>query len=144
MFYAKSENAMGEKETLSHHLHRVSELCEKFASDFHCEEYGALLGAVHDLGKASETFQDVLRHVKQGVNHAAAGAYVICGKPNASFLKKMLADIVYAHHSTLTYHSYPEYVQMYLHPYHQISQNQALHRFQVNPEQSQILSYKFP
>lgn len=111
MFYAKSENAMGEKETLSHHLHRVSKLCEKFASDFHCEAYGALLGAVHDLGKASETFQDVLRHVKQGVNHAAAGAYVICGKPNASFLKKMLADIVYAHHSTLTYHSYPEYVQ---------------------------------
>ncbi len=110
MYYAKSANECGEWETLAHHLHSVSELCGEFSIAFGCEDYGLLLGAMHDIGKASQAFQEVLHHQRQGVNHASAGAYVLNNHPNASWHQMMLADIVYAHHSKLQYHTLRSYM----------------------------------
>ncbi len=95
MFYAHSENKLGQKEPLEEHLKKTSILSQKFADAFGEGDAGKIIGLYHDIGKASKLFQDVLDHKEHNVNHAAAGAYALY-RGNLQ-----LARVVYAHHDGL-------------------------------------------
>lgn len=68
-YYARSENALGEKETIQHHLARVGELCGMFLGPLGYDGWGEQMGQLHDFGKWSEDFQQVLAGRKAHVNH---------------------------------------------------------------------------
>jgi len=108
-FYSRSSNNKGEKETLKNHLNKVSILCGKFAGAFGCETEGQAMGMLHDFGKYSEAFQQVLEHRRQNVDHATPGAYLFrayyikrAPLPPSSPLWPMVVAIR-AHHGTLDY-----------------------------------------
>ena len=73
-YYARSANAQGELETVQHHLIRVAELCGLFLEPIGYSDLGQFLGALHDFGKYSPLFLEVLAHRRVHVNHAAPGA----------------------------------------------------------------------
>ncbi|MEG1269112.1 MAG: CRISPR-associated endonuclease Cas3'', partial [Oscillospiraceae bacterium] len=101
-FYARSANGEGERETVTHHLCRVGELCGEFAESFHMRKAGEILGRLHDLGKYSQGFQEVLSHRKIHVNHAVPGAAVALGRYRGHReTAKLLALLIAAHHSEL-------------------------------------------
>lgn len=56
----------GRVDALGTHLARVSELAGEFASHFGAAELGALLGSLHDVGKALPGFQDYLDRLEKG------------------------------------------------------------------------------
>ena len=45
-------------EPLETHLEAVAGLAEKFAGEFHADEWGRLAGLWHDIGKYSPAFQN--------------------------------------------------------------------------------------
>lgn len=94
VYYARSENNKGEKETVSHHLQLTAELAGEYADIFDEKQNAQCVALLHDLGKYTVMFKEVLQHTRTGVNHAAVGA---------ALLKDcvILATIVYAHHSEL-------------------------------------------
>ncbi len=93
-YFAHSENARGEKETLEVHLKKAASLSRQYATAFGEEMAGEWLGWFHDAGKASKMFQDVLKKKEHNVNHAAAGAFLLKGY-------RMLSRVIYAHHDGL-------------------------------------------
>ncbi len=100
-YYARSVNASGEKETLGHHAQRASGLCSEFLKLMGYTEIGAILGGLHDFGKSSERFAEVLEGKRVHVNHAypgAALAYFCYGQKKTA---RMLATVIAAHHSYL-------------------------------------------
>lgn len=60
---------------LHEHLGNVAELCATFAKSFGYEQWGRVLGLLHDVGKACNRFQKERLHGKvASVDHAAFGA----------------------------------------------------------------------
>ncbi|MCD8146024.1 MAG: CRISPR-associated endonuclease Cas3'', partial [Clostridiales bacterium] len=107
IYYARSENAEGQKETVAHHLTRAGELCARFLAPLGYEDWGEILGEAHDYGKLSPAFQLVLEHKKTGVNHALPGAALLCGMYGDSAAAHLLAAAAASHHSDLqNYGSY--------------------------------------
>ncbi|MCD7803026.1 MAG: CRISPR-associated endonuclease Cas3'' [Clostridiales bacterium] len=108
IYYARSANGDGQKETVSHHLKRTGELCGQFLCPLGYEDWGTILGESHDFGKYSQRFKLVLEHHKTGVNHALPGAVLLTqmyvSRPNTG---KLLAAAAASHHSDL--HSYDHY-----------------------------------
>ena len=102
LLYAHTSRNGGEWEHLETHLKRVSELCAEFLTPIEQQETGALLGLIHDLGKADDLFQQVLRGQRSRVNHALAGAAMLLKnlKPN-SRIRRKLAMVVACHHGGL-------------------------------------------
>lgn len=99
-YYARSENSKGEKETVSFHLQRVSELASAYAKAFFCEQEGKVAGLYHDFGKYSDDFQRVLRKEIKGINHAIPGAIAELLKYRDKGL--LIAGIIMGHHYGLT------------------------------------------
>ncbi len=97
MFYAHSENTSGKKEPLEEHLRKTATLAEIFADAFGEGNAGRLMGWYHDLGKASELFQGVLKHNEHNVNHAAAGAFILKN------VDLQTTRAVYGHHDGLVW-----------------------------------------
>ncbi|MCC8182410.1 MAG: CRISPR-associated endonuclease Cas3'' [Clostridiales bacterium] len=101
-YYARSANATGQKETVTHHLTRAGELCAQFLSPLGYEDWGKSLGETHDFGKLSLRFDLVLKRQKTGVNHALPGAVLLtsmyASRPNTAHL---LVAAVASHHSCL-------------------------------------------
>lgn len=100
-FYARSANASGEKETLRHHAQRVSQLCGEFLKPIGYTEIGNALGGLHDFGKASDRFAEVLEGKRVHVNHAYPGAALAYFQYKQKKTAKMLAAVIAAHHSHL-------------------------------------------
>lgn len=106
LYYARSQNDAGERETAAHHLQRVAVLCRAFCAALGDEAAGEWMGLFHDLGKYGLLFQDVLAHRAQHVDHALPGAALLymrlCGRSgeNGRFLPLALA--VRAHHGSLS------------------------------------------
>ncbi len=95
-YFARSANDAGEKETVTHHLQRSAELCSQFLSPIGYEDWGTMLGWLHDFGKISEKFQDVLDGKRAHVNHALPGAAVA---QQAKWYQ--ISAVIASHHSQL-------------------------------------------
>ncbi len=95
VYYARTPNDAGEWETAEHHLRRTGELCADFLKPIGYPNRGEMMGRVHDFGKLSPVFQQVLQGKKVHVNHALAGAVLaqICRLGNEAVLA--------SHHSPL-------------------------------------------
>ncbi|MCD8381105.1 MAG: CRISPR-associated endonuclease Cas3'' [Lachnospiraceae bacterium] len=106
-YYARSENALGERETINHHLKRTGELCADFLSELGFSDWGLVLGQTHDYGKFSSSFQQVLDKKKVGVNHALPGAALLQSMYKGTINAKLLGAVVASHHSELK--SYSDY-----------------------------------
>lgn len=101
MYFARSENEKGEKETVQHHLQRCAKLARQFADSFGCGDEGEIEGLFHDFGKYSRLFQEVLDGKRNRVNHEAAGAVIIKNLyPNKG---SILARTIFGHHKGLKF-----------------------------------------
>ena len=118
-YFARSENASGERETITHHLRLVSDLCSQYTGEFGYEEIGKWLGVYHDFGKYSPAFQNVLNHQQKHVDHALPGAAFLVArlniKPNKHGLRCSnqfwpLTVCVRSHHGPIEYDWEPELV----------------------------------
>lgn len=75
-FVAHSENKLGVKHLLKHHLIETAKLVESFAPCEKFKELFHLAGLLHDTGKFQDGFQDYLKYGKPRTPHAAIGAYI--------------------------------------------------------------------
>ena len=90
------------------HLIGTADLASQFAADFQCENWGALLGLWHDIGKYSNVFQNYIRisagiiedaELSGKVDHSSAGAiYAVKRLPQ---LGLPLAYCIPGHHAGL-------------------------------------------
>ncbi len=104
MYYARSENQLGIKQTVAAHSLRVAELCERFGTAFGLPYPCRLMGLLHDAGKYSELFQGVLEGTIHGVNHEAAGAYIVGNVYKKAAMP--LLRCIYGHHKGLLHDAY--------------------------------------
>jgi len=101
MYYARTENDEGKRESFQHHLLRVAQLARMYGEDLNCENEAEITGLLHDFGKYSKLFQGVLDGTEQRVNHEAAGAMiaVTCYGKGAM----TVARAIFGHHKGLEY-----------------------------------------
>lgn len=113
----------GEVHWLSHHLEETSKITGKFASKIGLKDQGELIGLLHDIGKASQEFQQYIKSavglinsdeddyvdaagLKGKVDHSSAGAQFIYreiahnGK-ESEFVALVLSLCLASHHSGL-------------------------------------------
>lgn len=112
----------GATQSLAEHLSAVSALAGGFAAKIGLEGAGRLIGQLHDLGKASQVFQNYLRSAdgkigpdedeyidpiaKKGkIDHSTAGAQVVYEAftkgPGTSIAAQVYALCIASHHSGL-------------------------------------------
>ena len=100
--YAHTARRGGDDERLETHLKETSARCAEYLSPMGQGRTGALMGLIHDLGKADPLFQQVLRGERQRVNHALAGAALaMMNFGPDSRLGRALALSVGGHHGGL-------------------------------------------
>ena len=99
MYFARSANQRGIKQTLKQHLERVADLAAMFADEFDSKLEGQIAGLYHDFGKYSISFQKVLEGSKQNVNHSVAGSAVVYIRYKPELMPVVYS--IYAHHSNL-------------------------------------------
>lgn len=92
-----------DNEKLIDHLRLTADLAEANGLAFHNEKVCRQLGLLHDIGKRTESFQQVLERNKTKQDHAIVAAiyYFNHGWIDNLWLKKRLALIMAAHHSDL-------------------------------------------
>lgn len=119
-YIAHSREKDGKIQYLTEHLDEVSKKTGEFASKIGLQEQGELIGLLHDIGKASQEFQDYIKSavglinsdednyvdaaVKKGkVDHATAGAQLICrnlaDKGTELIIAQVLSLCIASHHS---------------------------------------------
>ncbi|MDR1741107.1 MAG: CRISPR-associated helicase Cas3' [Synergistaceae bacterium] len=102
--YARKHEADGKTQSLLSHLDGVASLCAVRASEFDSEEWGRLIGLLHDVGKANAKFQEkLLKTPNLQVDHSGAGAvwlYRMKGSPEAN-VGQSLAFAIAGHHAGL-------------------------------------------
>lgn len=111
----------GEVHWLSHHLEAVSNKTGEFASKIGLQEHGELIGLLHDIGKASQEFQDYIKsavglidqdeddyvnaeELKGKIDHSSSGAQLIyqhLGVKSTEnlFVAQVLSLCIASHHS---------------------------------------------
>lgn len=77
-YYAKSANACHGAIPNREHLDKVSRLAKEFGKEADLETEAELAGLLHDLGKYSDRFQQVLSGQASRVDHAVGGAVYLC------------------------------------------------------------------
>lgn len=107
--HLKKENENWKKHTLSEHLEGVAKFAKFFANEFNCDDWGHIVGMLHDLGKTSNEFQEYIRYVTEydttiktkykskGPDHSTASAKY--AKEKYGELGKLLGYITAGHHS---------------------------------------------
>lgn len=73
-WYAKSKHSGCEQVEVKEHLRAVGALSKAFGSPLGMEKEAEMAGVVHDAGKFTDKFQDVLRGKASRVDHARASA----------------------------------------------------------------------
>ena len=89
-----------EKELLKDHLLKTSKLCEEFMSEFGMPVTGRVIGRLHDIGKHTKKFQEVLFGDRTKVNHA-----IVAGEELFPIFNKHWPDILHiivSHHFGLS------------------------------------------
>lgn len=101
-YYAKSANSGGHRETVKEHLQKVAALAREYGEPFGLGIAAELAGQVHDFGKYSRAFQDVLRGTQTGIDHAVGGACYLenCCKKNIGRAYPII-EAVNGHHDGL-------------------------------------------
>lgn len=110
-FYAHSLAGRPKEEwqLLGTHLKNVAELAKQFADYFGGAEWAGVVGIVHDIGKFSKEFQNMLVNTanedandeqRRGPDHSSAGAQEIV-KRLPEGISKLLAYCVAGHHAGL-------------------------------------------
>lgn len=106
IFYARKDSN-GNKEELIHHLNLTSKLCGEFANEFGNKKVGEFIGGLHDIGKLSIRFQNVLEGKEQKVNHAFASGLISQLGIKSFFetieLANIVSSIMINHHTELEY-----------------------------------------
>ena len=111
MEYYSRYNSFGDKEKLMDHLSSVAKLSGDYCSIFTKREIGEFLGYLHDAGKMTNRFQNVLNKKETNINHAIIGG-ILANIPGFETLCKtdnqtmdLLTDIIIAHHSEIVSNS---------------------------------------
>jgi CRISPR-associated endonuclease/helicase Cas3 len=113
----------GEIQGLISHLEEVSKKTGEFASKVRLKEQGEIMGLLHDLGKASQEFEQYIKSavglinpdeddyvdavgLKGKVDHSTAGAQLVYRELShngneAKFVAQVLALCIASHHSGL-------------------------------------------
>ena len=73
-WYAKSVHSGRDQVEVKEHLRAVGTLSKAFGSSLRMEKEAEMAGAVHDAGKFTDKFQDVLKGKAFRVDHARASA----------------------------------------------------------------------
>ncbi|MGI9212133.1 MAG: CRISPR-associated helicase Cas3' [Methylococcaceae bacterium] len=76
VYYAHSENTVGDKHRLVDHLNSVARLASQFARACGQEQEACLAGVLHDLGKYGDRFQNRLLGEDHGLDHWSLGAHL--------------------------------------------------------------------
>ena len=100
-YYAKSKNAQGHQETVKEHLQKVAALARGYGEPLGMAEGAGLAGQVHDFGKYSETFQNVLKGLKKDVDHAIGGACFLESRYKGRSCIRPVIEAVNGHHAGL-------------------------------------------
>lgn len=105
-------------QTVQEHMYGTAKLSRKFAEKIGLADIGELIGLLHDLGKATDLFNNYIKsrvgllkesdkdYIKEGelrVDHSTAGAQYVYEKSNLSDarLKSILALVIRSHHGGL-------------------------------------------
>lgn len=93
----------GNLEPLEHHTGLVAKKAAEFAELFKCAEIGELCGNLHDCGKHTKKFQEVLSGTRTRVDHAIIAGILIFNNFEAipSATREIIAGVCAAHHSGL-------------------------------------------
>lgn len=98
-YYAKSQRKDGTQETVQEHLQAVETLASTYGKSFGQEIPAGLCGLLHDFGKYSPDFQNVLKGTQTGIDHAVSGAAFLYYRQRRSF--RPMIEAIAAHHSHL-------------------------------------------
>lgn len=101
IYYAKSPDMDGFQETNQSHLLKTSHLAQQFGAEIHRAEEARLCGLLHDFGKYSQRFQDVLKGTASGVDHAVGGAAFLYGLSRNKAAFRTAVEVIYGHHDGL-------------------------------------------
>lgn len=101
IYYAKSPDMDGFQETNQSHLLKTSHLAQQFGAEIHRADEARLCGLLHDFGKYSQRFQDVLKGTASGVDHAVGGATFLYGLSRNKAAFRAAIEAVYGHHDGL-------------------------------------------
>ena len=108
-YYAKSVDESGYQPTNQEHLQAVAKLAEQFGGEVGMPASGRAAGLLHDFGKYSGSFQDVLRGTASGVDHAiCAAAFLHATKAQKSISYRRVAAVTAAQQGVLRSGRTPE------------------------------------
>ena len=102
-FSAKLENAIC---ACKNHLELVAKYAKNFGDEFNQGKTCKQLGLIHDIGKRTKKFQDVLFHRNEvhSIDHAIVGAKFFWNHSTVGpFLKAYLSAIIGSHHSDISF-----------------------------------------
>ncbi len=102
IYYAKSSEADGYQETNQSHLLKTACLAEQFGLEIHRAFEARLCGLLHDFGKYSQRFQNVLNGTASSIDHAVGGAVFLYGKSRGKAAFYPAIEAIYGHHNGLT------------------------------------------
>ena len=100
-YYAKSKNPQGHQETVKEHLQKVGLLAREYGEPLGLGEAAALEGTVHDFGKYTQAFQDVLKGLRTGIDHAMGGACFLESIYRGRASIRPVVEAVNGHHDGL-------------------------------------------
>jgi len=106
-YYARKDKT-GNPEPLEHHTELVARKAAAYASTFGCEQTGKMSGKLHDCGKYTKKFQEILFSSRTKVDHAIVAGIVIYNQMLAipKDTRRILAGVCAAHHSGLRCKAY--------------------------------------
>lgn len=88
----------GREEAVEDHLRAVAERAASFAASFDSGDWAYNMGALHDIGKYTDSFQRRIKDNGPRVDHSTAGASVMAGSGEIGML---LAYAIAGHHAGL-------------------------------------------
>ena len=99
IYFAKSPDANGHSETVAEHLEKVAGMAGIFGKETGQQNAARVAGQIHDFGKYSRAFQEVLVGTRHGVDHAFPGAVFLyrAGKERL----RAIIEAVNGHHDGL-------------------------------------------
>lgn len=113
-YYAKSEHSDGTQITVAEHLDAVAEKAAIYGEDAGISSQAKLAGLMHDFGKYSDDFQNVLSGLRTGVDHACCGGTILWlfWNRNPQGCQRAVIEAVNGHHAGLkSYRVLSEYLR---------------------------------